>query len=128
MNTTHRVAERITRHPARTMTALSVISVLAFGACGGNDDDASDADLTEFCAKAAETNAGPLPSAALLAEYQALAPDEIAEPVAVIVDAFEAAGPDPTAVFSDPAVVDAIGQVTAFEAEACGFEPPRASG
>ena len=109
--------------------AAAIVTVASFAltACGDDDDvSASTTDLTAFCAKAAETNQpGTLPTPELLAEYQALAPDEISEPVAVLVDAFAAAGDDPTAAFSQPNVVAAIEQITAFETDRCGFEPPQ---
>ncbi|MGE3449515.1 MAG: hypothetical protein AB7H92_18260 [Microbacteriaceae bacterium] len=110
--------------------AAGFIASLALVACGDDEDgSATTADLTAFCAKAAETNQpGTLPTPALLAEYQALAPDEIADPVVVLVDAFAAAGDDPGAAFSDPAVVAAIEQITAFESETCGLEPPQPGG
>ncbi len=116
-------------NPFRPIAAAAVVTVASFAltACGDDDDaSASTTDLTAFCAKAAETNEpGTLPTPELLAEYQALAPDEISDPVAVLVDAFAAAGDDPTAAFSQPDVVAAIEQITAFETAQCGFEPPQ---
>jgi hypothetical protein len=114
------------RSPGWPIAAALVIASLACAACAGDDDgSASTTDLAAFCAKAAETNQpGTLPTPELLAEYQALAPDEIADPVAVLVEAF-AAGDDPAAAFSDPDVVAAIEQITEFESEQCGLEPPQ---
>lgn len=82
-------------------------------------------DLTAFCEVAEALNdQESLPTTDQLAEYQALAPDEIAEPVEVLVAAFEAAGDSPQAVFSNPEAIAAIEELTAFEADACGLEPP----
>lgn len=115
------------RSPGWPIAAALVIASLAFVACGDDDDgSASSADLAAFCTKAAETNQpGTLPTPELLAEYQALAPDEISDPVAVLVDAFAAAGDDPAAAFSDPEVIAAIEQITEFESEQCGLAPPQ---
>lgn len=128
MNTTRPAGNATQRHTRRTAAALVALAALSLAACG-DEDDASDsaADLTAFCAKAVETNQpdNALPSPELLAEYQALAPDEISDPVAVVVDAFGAAGDDPASVFADPDVIAAIEQITVFEVEVCGFEPPQ---
>ena len=115
------------RSPVRLVAAALVIASLPLVACGDDDDGtASTADLAAFCAKAAETNQpGTMPTSELLAEYQAVAPDELSDPVAVLVDAFTAAGDDPAAAFSDPVVIAAIEHITAFESEQCGLEPPR---
>lgn len=114
------------RSPGWPIAAAIVVASLAFVACGDDDDgSASTTDLTAFCAKAAETNQpGTVPTPELLAEYQALAPGEIADPVAVLVEAF-AAGDDLAVVFSDPDVVAAVEQITVFESEQCGLEPPQ---
>lgn len=115
------------RSPGWPIAAALVIASLAFVACGDDDDgSASSAELAAFCTKAAETNQpGTLPTPELLAEYQALAPDEISDPVTVLVDAFAAAGDDPAAAFSDPEVIAAIEQITEFESEQCGLDPPQ---
>jgi hypothetical protein len=109
------------------LAAALVIASLSLVACGDDDDGStSTPDLAAFCAKAAATNQpGTLPTPELLAEYQALAPDEISDPVAVLVDAFAAAGDDPATAFSEPDVVAAIEEITAFESEQCGLEPPQ---
>lgn len=109
------------------IAVVAVASLALLPGCGDDDETAaSSTDLTAICAKAAETNQpGSLPTPELLAEYQALAPDEISGPVAVLIDAFAAAGDDPTDAFSEPNVVAAIEQITAFEADNCGFEPPQ---
>ena len=88
------------RSPGWPIAAALVIASLAFVACGDDDNgSASSADLAAFCTKAAETNQpGTLPTPELLAEYQALAPDEISDPVAVLVDAFAAGILDATDV------------------------------
>lgn len=108
------------------VTAL-IIATVALAACGDDaDGSASTTDLAAFCAKAAETNQpATLPTSELLTEYQALAPDEISDPVAVLVDAFASAGDDPAAAFSDPEVIAAIEQITEFESEQCGLDPPQ---
>lgn len=116
------------RSTGRPIVAALIVATLALVACGDDDDGpASTTDLAAFCATAAETNQpGTLPTSELLAEYQALAPDEISDPVDVLVDAFAAAGDDPAAAFSDPEVIAAIEQITEFESEQCGIEPPQA--
>ncbi|MDP1795464.1 MAG: hypothetical protein Q8K63_15100 [Acidimicrobiales bacterium] len=115
------------RSTGRPIVAALVVASLALVACGDDDEgSASTTDLAAFCAKAAETNQpGTLPTTELLAEYQALAPDEISDPVTVLVDAFAAAGDDPASAFSDPDVIAAIEQITEFESEQCALEPPQ---
>ena len=135
-------------HPRRRAlrlgaAALAVVS-LGLSACGSDDDDSAADDTTttapeattttaaaagaseEYCALAQQINEQPeLPSAEQLEEYEGLAPDAVADAVAVVVEAFGSADGDPAAIFGDPATVAAIEEITAFEAEACGFEPPQ---
>jgi hypothetical protein len=105
--------------------ALAAAAGLLLAACGDDEPGAEAPSLDEFCSVAAELNSqDSLPTAEQLADYQSLAPDDIAEPTAIVVAAFEAAADDPQAVFTDEAAVAAIGELTAFEAQACGLEPP----
>lgn len=114
-----------------------IVLLVALGACGDDEPadgavsaatapPASEEDLSGFCALAEELNSQEAPpSSEQLASYAELAPDAIAEPTAVVVAAFDAAGDDFAAVFADADAVAAIEQIQAFEGEACGFAPPR---
>ena len=63
------------------------------------------------------------PTTEQLEQYRDAAPDEIAAPVKVVVDAFLAAGDDPFAAFEAPGVDEAFeGQIEPFEEERCGIE------
>ncbi len=79
--------------------------------------------LEEYCALAVQLTEqdGP-PTEEQLREYQSLAPDEVAEPIGAIVEAFSAAGGNMGAIFSDPAAASALDELTAFEEEHCGME------
>lgn len=112
-----------------TSTTAPAESPSAVDGDGGSTTSAGDgvgADLTAYCEIAVElTEQDSLPTAEQLAEYQSLAPEAVAEPVATLVAAFEAAGDQPQQVFADEEAVAAIEELTAFEAEACGLEPPQ---
>jgi hypothetical protein len=125
--------------------ALAVVA-LGLSACGSDDDPATAATTTEadaatttaasspdspaaseeYCTLAQELNEQEdLPTSEQLERYQSLAPEAVAEPVAVVVEAFAAADGDPSKIFGDPDTTAAIEELTAFEAEACGLEPPQ---
>ena len=115
--------------PTRKMTNAATLVVTAglllLTACADDEPTAEAPSLDEFCSVAAQLNSqDSLPTRDQLAEYQSLAPEEIAEPTDVVVEAFESAGDNPQAVFTDDAALAAIEELTAFEAEACGLEPP----
>jgi hypothetical protein len=107
---------------------VATAGLLLLAACGDDEPSAEAPSLDEFCSVAARLNSqDSLPTPEQLTEYQSLAPEEIAEPTAVVVAAFESAADDPQAVFTDDAAMAAIEQLTAFEAEQCGLEPPVAA-
>lgn len=83
------------------------------------------AELAAFCGLAEELNNqnGP-PTMEQIEEYADLAPDELSEPVGVVVDALNQAGGDFTALFTDEEAQTAFEELTAYETEQCGFEPP----
>jgi hypothetical protein len=127
----------------RRLAPALLLAALATGtlaACGDDADEttattaatdpptteaaAGDADdLDAFCAAATEL-VGITPTAEQLADYAALAPEEIAEPVETFVAAFEANDGDLGAVFSDPEASAAADELSAFEADECGITPP----
>lgn len=94
------------------------------------DPAASGGEASEaYCTLARELNQqDSFPTADQLEEYQALAPDAVAEEVEAIATAFAAADGDPAKIFGDPDTSAAIEALTAFEAEACGLEPPQDPG
>jgi uncharacterized cupredoxin-like copper-binding protein len=109
---------------AAVTVATAAPSPVSTGAVG--EQPATTAALDEFCEVAAKLNSqDSLPTPEQLAAYQSLAPDEIAEPAAILVAAFESAGDTPQAVFADEGAVAAIEALTAFEFRACGLEPPQ---
>ena len=117
-----------TRKMTNAATFVVTAALLLLTACGDDEATAEAPSLDEFCSVAAQLNSqDSLPTRDQLAEYQSLAPEEIAEPTAVVVEAFESAGDNPQAVFTDAAALAAIEELTAFEAEACGLEPPEAA-
>ncbi len=96
--------------PATTVPATTVPDTIA-------------PELQEFCSVAEEVNASE-PTVELVQRYVAVAPDAISAPAAVVLAAFETADGDLQAVFGDPAVLAAVEELTAFEAEACGLGAP----
>ncbi len=83
------------------------------------------AELAEYCAAAeAFTQQQSMPTVEQIEEYAALAPPEIADQIGVVVDAMKENDGDFTVIFSDPAAQAAVEEITVFEAEACGIEPP----
>lgn len=134
------------------VAALAVVG-LGLSGCGSDDDSTTDAstttaaavttttaaavpaepvvapELEEYCAVAKELNEQEeLPSVEQVQRYQDLAPEELADPVAIVAEAFATADGDPGKIFGDPATSAALEELTAFEAEACGFEPPQDPG
>lgn len=95
---------------------------------GGDSDEEGAADVEiapedeEYCAIAAELDAQEdFPSAEQLETIRAAAPEEIADEINTIVEAFLANQDDPFVVFEDPVIGEAFGPVEAFEAEHCGL-------
>lgn len=83
-----------------------------------------DPALEEYCAVAAELNGAAAPTAEQIAEWEALVPEEIAEPAETFVAAFEAADGDLSVVFDDPEVIAASDEIAAFDQAECGITPP----
>jgi hypothetical protein len=118
--------------------ALLLCTALLVAACGDDGDSSApttaavSADSTaggtgggeqaEYCALAAELNSGDFPTVDQLNAYRDLAPDEIQDQVSIVVPAFIAAieADNPQSVFADAEVTDALGEISAFEIEACG--------
>lgn len=127
-----------THRTARTMTRLVAIApLLALVACGDDDgDDAAGAvstvtepaaapdvsDASAFCAVATELDDsdGP-PTIEQLQAYAEVAPAELTEPVATIIELFEQADGNVQLVFTDPDGIAAVEQLAAVEAEVCGL-------
>ncbi len=109
---------------------LPAIEAYEEDTCGlsdeGDEEDeevAIDPALSDYCGIAQEINdQEDFPSAEQLEEIRELAPEEIADEISTVVDAFLAAGDDPFAAFEDPAVEAAFGPIEAFDAENCGIE------
>ncbi len=135
----------LTRRLSVAVLALVLVSGLA--ACGGDDDDddaatdetAADADdatdettaeaeeaVSPYCALAVEAfEQDSPPTAEQLAEFQELAPDDIAEQVAIVVPPLLAAGDDSVAflnAFAEDDVEEAVEDINAFENAECGTE------
>ncbi len=114
-------------------------------ALGGNDEflewlDEIDVFETEYCGLAPEGeattskpddpycqialelfNQDDFPTEEQLQAYSQVAPADIADPVAVVIAGFQAADGNFAELFSDPAFVEAIGAIEAFEFEYCGI-------
>ncbi len=88
---------------------------------GGDGEQAVNPEFAEYCERVAELDEqdGP-PTTEQLEGIRAVAPDEIAEEIGVVADAFAAADGDMGKAFSDPAVEEAFGPIEEFEAENCG--------
>jgi hypothetical protein len=92
--------------------------------CGFESDDTASTSRPDdpYCVAALEIyEQDDFPTAEQLQAYAEVAPADIAEPVAVVLAAFEAAGGDFAALFSDPAVGEALGAIEDFEFEYCGI-------
>lgn len=90
--------------------------------CEGGDEAAIPAEAQEYCEKAAELDEQEaFPEAEQLEELRAAAPDEIAEQVDVVVDAFIAADGDIGKAFSDPEVEANLEPIEAYETDVCGI-------
>jgi hypothetical protein len=114
-----------TRNMANAAALASVAALMMLAACTDDESSSDAATLDEFCSVAEQlNNQDSLPTREQLAEYQSLAPDEIAEPTATLVAAFESAADNPQTVFANDGAIAAIQELTAFEAEECGLEPP----
>ena len=120
----------------RKVVAGAAALALVFAACGDDDDtdeattdtteaaEAADGGTDEYCAISTEVNEQEeFPSEEQLEELRAAAPEEIADSVDVVVDAFLAAGDDPFAAFEAPGVDEAFSEVIEpFDAEHCGID------
>ncbi|HUF99572.1 MAG TPA: hypothetical protein VMM60_15685 [Ilumatobacter sp.] len=106
------------------VASIEAITEFENATCGfDNEVSAEPIPDDPFCANAAELNSqDSAPTVEQVEEYAELAPAELAEPVAVVLAALEAADGNFEAIFSDPAVGPALGEITDFEAEYCGFE------
>jgi hypothetical protein len=130
--------------PARTAATVALVATFGFAACGDDDDESANPDVTsaateepavtepviteggtdEFCTLARELNEMEgFPTVEQIEEYAAAAPDEIQQPVAAVLDLLRAADGNFAAVFADPAGGEALEQITAVEAEQCGLTP-----
>ncbi len=75
-----------------------------------------------YCQIALEIyNQDDTPTPEQLQAYADVAPDDIAEPVAVVVEMFASAGDDVDALFNDPEFLEAITAIEDFEFEYCGI-------
>ena len=92
--------------------------------CGFESEESSSNSIPDdpFCVAALEIyNVDDFPTSEQLQAYADVAPDDIAEPVAVVLEKFEAAAGDFDALFSDPEFAAAIGELEDFEFEYCGI-------
>ena len=99
------------------MLAASTVIVLLATGCG--DDSGGGDDVAAYCEKSAELDAADgLPSDADLDEIKELAPSEISDQVAVLVDAFQDEG---EAAFENAGeeFIAASQAVEGFEADNC---------
>lgn len=88
----------------------------------GVDEAAVNPEFADYCAIAAVIDSQDnFPSSEQMEELRSLAPAEIADEVALVVDAFVAAGDDPFAAFETPGVEDAFTPIEAFETRECGI-------
>ena len=129
--------------------AAALALTVSLAACGGDDDDdaassASDTteaaegddsvtdtpeageETSEYCALVLETfEQDSPPNAEQLAQYQELAPAEIADPVAIAAPALLEAGDDTVALFNAIAqdeTEEAVEAINEFETAECGVE------
>lgn len=126
-----------TRSPrVRALAALCAFGLLAT-ACGDDDDteaaagdqttttvaegEGAGSSIEEYCAATAELDdaEGP-PTAEQMERIKELAPEEIAEDVEFVADAFIAAEGDMGKVFSDPEVEERLNPIEQWEDENCG--------
>lgn len=103
-----------------TATIAVVLLAGTASACGDDDDDAAFAGYCEIARTLNEQE--QFPTTEQLEEIRDVAPEEIADEVEVVVDAFVDAGNDPFAAFDDPDVEEAMGPIEAFDEERCGIE------
>ena len=101
-----------------------MLGVLVAG-CGDDDEGASDdgGDVEAYCAAVAEMDGSDeAPTVEQLEAIRDVAPDEIADDIDVVVDAFIEAieSGDPEAVFADADVEERLtGVIEPFEEENC---------
>lgn len=98
----------------RRFLALAVVGALVFAGCS-DDEETSESSVEEYCAVIEEIG-DDLPTDEQFERLLDTAPDEIAEDLQVVVDAFRT---DPEAAFSDPDVVASFPAIEAFEAANC---------
>jgi hypothetical protein len=105
----------MTTHKVLTGALAVGLSLAVLGACGDDDDAASD----EFCDIARQLQATEeQPSDELLDDYVDAAPAEIEDEAERAATAIKEDG---EAAFDDPAVVADIEVIEDFEADACGI-------
>jgi len=89
---------------------------------GENCEPVVDPEFAEYCEKAATLDEQEEPpTVEQVEELRAVAPEEIADEVNQVADAFAAADGDFGKIFSDPAIEEAFGPIEDFEAESCGL-------
>lgn len=91
--------------------------------CPGQDEFVVAPENEEYCAAIEELDSqdGP-PTEEQLLNIKEIRPDEVGEDTDMVADAFLAADGDFGAVFSDPAIEEALGRMEEHDAEVCGFE------
>ena len=97
--------------------AVGAVTVLLTAGCG--DDSGAGGDVAAYCDKSAELDAADgFPSDADLDEIKELAPNEISDEVALLVDAFQEEG---EAAFENAGedFIAASAAIEEFEAENC---------
>jgi len=113
------------------LTTLAVALALVAAACGDSDDgaDTAAADLAAYCAltETVDSQDGP-PTVEQLNEFKRLRPDAVGDDIDLVADRFIEAGEDIGAVFSDPAVGDALERIEVHDAGACGIPDPDGDG
>lgn len=109
---------------------MAVLPLLAFAACGNDDDtaagdgDGNGDDSSEFCAVAQELNESEeFPTEEQLERYKATAPAEIADDAAFVADAFIEAGVEGAGqLFADPEITERFERLETYEADECGLD------
>jgi hypothetical protein len=114
----------------RRLGAVLVGASALLAACGDDGDGAKsstssvaagvDDAVPEYCILIEEIG-DALPTDEQFEQILAVAPDEIADNLAVVVAAFRA---DPDGAFSDPAVAENFPAIQAYESTICGGEAP----
>lgn len=116
--------------PRRVLAAALACATVAVSACGDDPDDSSaslpstetgpgDA-AKEYCALVEEIGEG-LPTDEQFDQILAVAPEEIADNLAVVVAAVRE---DPAGAFDDPDVTANFPAIEAYESKVCGGQSP----